>query len=298
MRRTELRRTATSYAFLAPALLLLGVFAFYPLLRGLWLSLYSQPLFGEAQWVGLANFRRLLTQDLDFRLALANSLKYLMVVPVIAALSLALALLVEPALPGMGVFRALFYIPVVTTMVVVALTWKFIFNEDNGLLNGLLLSTGLIDRPIHWLTSQGLVLYSIMAVTTWKGLGYYMVVFLAGLRSIPPQQIEAARIDGARAWQILWHIKLPALRPTLQLVMVISSIAALQVFEEVYMMTRGGPLHASATVVFMIWEAGFDTQAGSPNMGYAAAMGVVLFALLLGFTATALWLSRRLEERG
>jgi putative chitobiose transport system permease protein len=295
MRTADLRRTAVSYAFLAPALIVLGLFAFLPMAQGLWLSLYSQPLLASPHWVGLENFRMLL-HDGDFLKSLLNSIEYLLVVPVIAALSLALALLVEPALPAMGLFRALFYVPVVTTTVVVGLTWKFIYNE-HGLLNGALRAAGIIDHDIPWLTSTGLALYCIMAVTTWKGLGYYMVVFLAGLRSIPNQLIEAARIDGARPWQIIWHIKLPALLPTLQLVMIISSIAALQVFEEIYMMTQGGPLHSSSTVVFMIWGSAFDTREGRLDMGYASAMGVVLFLVLIGFTATALWVTRRAEER-
>lgn len=295
MPRSDRRRTAVAYAFLAPALIALAAFTLIPVAQGLWLSLYSQPLLREARWAGLENFRELWSDD-AFRRSLFNSIRYLAVVPVIATLSLLLALLVEPALPLMGVFRALFYIPVVTTMVVVGLTWKFLFNEDSGLINGLLTGSGLAASNVHWL-SPPLALYSVMAVTTWKGLGYYMVVFLAGLRSIPHEQIEAARIDGARPWQIVWHIKLPALRPTIQLVCIISSIAALQVFEEIYVMTRGRPLHSSSTIVHMIWETAFDTAEGRLDMGYASAMGVVLFGLLLLFTAAALRLTRRAEER-
>jgi putative chitobiose transport system permease protein len=186
---------------------------------------------------------------------------------------------------------------VVTTMIVVALTWKLIFNEDYGLLNGVLQGAHVIDEPIHWLTSPGLVLYSIMAVTTWKGLGYYMVIFLAGLRAIPPEIHEAARIDGARGWQILWHIKIPALRPTLQLVMIISAIAAIQVFEEIYVMTEGKPDHASSTIVHMLYETSFDINQGRLDFGYASAMGVLLFGLLVVFTSLSLWVTRRSEER-
>jgi putative chitobiose transport system permease protein len=247
--------------------------------------------------VGFANFRELVSRDEIFHLAVWNSIRYLLVVPVIAALALGLALLVEPALPAMGLFRALLYIPVVTTMVVVGLTFQFIYREDDGLLNSLLQGAGVIDEPIHWLTSLKLALYSVMAVTTWKGVGYYMVIFLAGLRAIPPQQSEAARIDGANAWQVIWHIKLPALRPTLQLVCIISAVAALQVFEEIYIMTRGRPLHSSSTVVHLIWETALDRNEGRGDMGYASAMGVLLFGLLVAFTASALWVTRRAEER-
>lgn len=292
-----LRQVGVSYAFLAPALIILGLFAFYPMLKGLWLSFYTQPMLGHPGWVGLDNFRELIFEDATFHRAVFNSVRYLIVVPVIAFLSLALAILVEPALPGMGTFRALFYIPVVTTMIVVAFTWKFIFNEDSGLLNGMLQGAGLINEPVHWLTSAGIVLYSVMAVTTWKGLGYYMVIFLAGLRAIPHDIYEAARIDGAKPWQIIWNIKLPALRPTIQLVMIISSISAIQVFEEIYVMTKGKPDHASSTIVHMLYESSFDLESGRLDFGYASAMGVILFALLVVFTSLSLWLSRRSEEK-
>jgi len=196
MPRSDRRRTAVAYAFLAPALIALTAFTLIPVAQGLWLSLYSQPLLREARWAGLENFRELWSDD-AFRRSLFNSIRYLAVVPVIATLSLLLALLVEPALPLMGVFRALFYIPVVTTMVVVGLTWKFLFNEDSGLINGLLTGSGLAASNVHWL-SPPLALYSVMAVTTWKGLGYYMVMFIVGLKSVPKELLEAARIDGAR----------------------------------------------------------------------------------------------------
>jgi len=275
----RLRQVGLAYLFLLPTLVILGTFLFYPMVRAFLLSLWDySPLSPENHFVGLANFSRLAT-DSEFWHALRNSFLYLLVVPVIIILSLALSLLVEPRIPFVNFFRACYYIPVVTMMVVVALVWKQIFDTDNGILNALLLKYGLLREKIHWLTSPRLALFTIMTVTIWKGLGYYMVIFIAGLRSIPPELLEAAMIDGCKPRQTLFYVKIPMLWPSITLVAIISSISALQVFEEIYVMTLGR-LNTS-TLVFYIYDTGIR---GDQEMGYACAMGVVLFCIIFVFT--------------
>jgi putative chitobiose transport system permease protein len=284
--------TAHAYLFLAPALVILCIFFVYPVFQGLRLSLFEFDYYTqEERFLGLRNYARLLN-DGEFRIALANSFKYLLVVPVIIALSLALAVLVEPRLPGIHWFRAAYYVPVVTTMVVVGIVWRFIFSEDDGLLNTLLMHGGMIRKAIPWLTDSALLLGVVMSVTIWKGLGYYMVVFIAALRAIPTELIEAATVDGARPWQIFWRVKLPLLWPAISLVAVISSIAALQVFDEIYVVT-GGKIRDSITLVYYIYETGFSTKLGLLDFGYASAMAVVLFVILLAFTAANISILQR-----
>jgi putative chitobiose transport system permease protein len=280
------RQTLTAYAFLAPALIIIGLFQFYPMISALLLSLWDYfPGSPNNHFVGLAHFQRLI-YDSAFWSALLNSLLYLLVVPVVIGLSLLLAVLVEPSIPGIGFFRACYYVPVVTMMIVVAFTWRLILDTDVGVLNQLLRSVGLIDTGIPWITSEKMALWSVMSVTVWKGLGYYMVMFLVGLKAIPRDLLEAARIDGASPWQSFVSVKIPCLWPTISLVSILSAISAIQVFEEIYMMTNGRI--GTATLVFQIYERGFRMGGGGGiDMGYACAMGVVLFVLLFAFTGVA-----------
>ncbi len=289
----KLKQIGLAYTFLLPTFAILGLFSFYPMARALALAFwdYSPISPQNNRYVGLANFERLL-HDPDFWLALKNSVLYLIVVPIIIALSLGLALLVERRIPFINFFRAAYYVPVVTMMVVVALVWRIIFDTDNGILNHVLRQFGLITQGIPWLTSEHIALFTVMTVTIWKGLGYYMVMFVVGLKSIPQHLLEAARIDGARGHQVLFHVKLPLLWPIISLVAIISSISALQVFEEIYIMTSGKI--GTSTLVYEIYETGFSMQqGGGMEMGYACAIGVALFALLLVFSIfTVKWMDR------
>jgi len=288
---TKAKRAALAYAFLFPTLLLLGIFHIYPMFHAFALSLFDYSLLrGRSEFVGIDNFKELIGDEV-FREAFINTLLYLIVVPIIIALSLGLAMLVEPQIPGMNFFRAAYYVPVVTMMVVVAYVWALIFDTDNGLLNQMLIGSGVIASGIPWLTDRSMALWTVMSVTIWKGLGYYMVIFIVGLRTIPHQMIEAARIDGANPIQIFWNVKFPLLWPTVSLVAIISSINALKVFEEIYMMTRGRI--GTSTLVYQIYETGFDMQAGSGDLGYASAMGVVLFIMILIFSVFSI---RRMEK--
>jgi putative chitobiose transport system permease protein len=274
------RRALLAYAFLLPTLLVLGLFHFFPMLQAFGVSLMTYtPGSPRNEFVGLANYTRLV-HDPVFWAALKNSVLYLFCVPVVIGLSLALAILVEPQIPFISFFRACYYVPVVTMMVVVAYAWSLIFNTDYGAINQGLMKFGLIEQGIPWMTSPKMALWSVMSVTVWKGLGYYMVMFLVALKAVPKELVEAARIDGARRWQVFRNVTLPTVWPIITLTAVISAISAVKVFEEIYMMTRGKA--DTSTLVYEIYITGIDMEQGSGlEMGYASAMGVVLFVLVL-----------------
>lgn len=273
--RRQWRSSAVAYLFLAPALLLLGVFTFYPVVYGTALSLYEYDVISPPRYVGLDHFRALLT-DRFLWIALGNSVKFLLVVPVLQALSIGLAVAVNVPLRGIRWFRAAYYLPVVTSMVVAGLMWRWLYEQD-GVLNFFLLKIGLLARPISWLGNPDLALYAVMFVTLWKGLGYYMVIYLAGLQGIPPEFEEAAVTDGATRWQVFRWVTLPLLRPSILLASTISAIAALKVFEEVYVMTGGGPMFRTYTMFFYIFDKGFQQL----ELGYAAALAVVLALVIM-----------------
>jgi len=289
------KTTLTPYLFLLPALSLLGLTVFWPALQAFYLSFtrYGYRLGDAPEWVGLANFQTLL-QDQTFWKTLGNTLIYLAgVVPLLVILPLGLAILVNQKLRGIHWFRLAYYTPVVISMVVAGIAWKWLYAE-NGLLNQwgqLLLGSGAIASkilPIPWLTSPNFALYSVMAVTVWKGLGYYMVIYLAGLQGIPGDLYEAAALDGSDGWLKHWDITIPLMRPYLVLVGVISAIAATKVFEEVYVMTSGGPLNSSKTVVYYIYERAINDL----EISYGCAMGLVLFLVIFIFSIVRLTLTR------
>ncbi len=290
--RRQWRTTLIAYLFLLPALTLLGLFTFYPVAFGTALSLYEynlRTLIGAEpqRFVGLDHFRAL-RSDRFFWIALGNSVKYVLVVPVLQFASILLAVAVNRRLRGIRWFRAAYYIPVITSMVVVGLVWRWLYEQD-GILNYVLLSLGVIERPISWLGNPHLALYAVMFVTFWKGLGYYMVIYLAGLQAISPEYDEAAMIDGAGRWQVFRHVTLPLLRPSILVASTISVIAALKVFEEVYVMTGGGPMFRTFTMLFYIFDVGFQKF----DFGYAAALAVVLAAGIMVLSALNFAVFRR-----
>jgi len=265
------------FLFLGIPLLLLGIFTYYPIIRGVFLSFTKyNMLLGTAKWVGFENYKALF-KDKYFYTALQNIMKYLIVVPFIQFFSILLAILVNQKIPGIKFFRTLFYVPVITGSVIVSMAWKWIFNVD-GLLNYTLLNLGLIKEPILWLTDSHLAIYSAMFVTFWRGLGYYMVIYLAGLQNIPSDVYEAAKIDGANSKQILFKITLPLLRPTMLFCFIISTLAALKVFEEIYLLTQGAS--GTATMMYLIYDYAFVRY----KFGISAAASVIFSFILLIFT--------------
>ena len=298
------------YLFLVPALLVLSAAVFLPALQAFQLSFmeYGFDVTQPPEWVGLENFQKL-ARDETFRTTLKNTVLYLMcVVPVLAIAPLLLAILVNQKLKGIHWFRVAYYTPVVVSMVVAGIAWNWLYAE-RGLLNfllneavnaltsiplvGPLLNGFLPDLvSIPWLTDPSWALFSVMAVTVWKGLGYYMVIYLAGLQALPADLYEAAAIDGSDGWRKHWDITLPLMKPYIFLVSVISAIAATKVFEEVYVMTKGGPRNASKTVVYYVWESAFSDL----EYGYACTIGLVLFLIILALSFVRLALSNPAEE--
>lgn len=286
-----IQQRMTPYLFLLPALLVLGLTVFWPALQAFYLSFtrYEYDLTQSPQWVGFANFRRL-GADQVFWQTLYNTVVYLVgVVPILVVVPLALAILVNQKLRSINWFRAAYYTPVVISMVVAGIAWKWLYAE-NGLLNQLLKHLGISTTGgIPWLTSPKWAIFSVMAVTVWKGLGYYMVIYLAGLQSIPTDLYEAAAIDGSDGIHKHWDITVPLMKPYLVLVAVISGISATKVFEEVYIMTQGGPRNSSKTIVYYLYEQAFQNL----EMSYACTIGLVLFLAIFGLSLLNLQLSTR-----
>jgi putative chitobiose transport system permease protein len=283
------------WIFLAPALLVLGVFTFYPIFCGIGLaftefSLLRHTVDGELvspRWVWFENFGRLWV-DPYFWKALMNSVTYLIVVPIIQLAAIVLAVMVDKPFRGRNFFRTAFYIPVITSVVVIGITWRWVFRSD-GLANFLLSLIGA--GPIPFLTDPRYALFSIMFVTLWQGLGYYMILYLAGLQSIPPELEEAARLDGAGHAEVFWYITVPLLKPTVALCTIISCISALKVFGEIFVMTpEGGPSQSTLTVVYYIYLKAFEDF----DIGYSAAIALVL----AGVVGVISWINVRYFKDG
>lgn len=289
-----IQQRLTPYLFLLPALVILGLTVFWPALQAFYLSFtrYEYDLTQVPQWVGLANFRRLWADPIFWQ-TLRNTVLYLVgVVPILVIAPLAIAILVNQKLRNIEWFRAAYYTPVVISMVVAGIAWKWLYAE-NGLLNQLLKQLG-ITSGIPWLTSPNWAIFSVMAVTVWKGLGYYMVIYLAGLQSLSVDLYEAAAIDGSDGIRKHWDITIPLMKPYLVLVAVISAISATKVFEEVFIMTQGGPRNSSKTIVYYLYEQAFQNL----EMSYACTIGLVLFLVILGLSILNLKLSQGLGVAG
>jgi putative chitobiose transport system permease protein len=283
----RLQRTLIAYLFLAPALVLLITFTFYPVVVGTLLSLFDYDLLNPPRYIGAQHFQHLLT-DRYFWIAIANSAKYVLVVPVIQMCSIILAVLANQRLRGIRFFRAATYLPVITSWPVVGIMWTWMYDQQ-GVINYVLTKLHLTSSPITWLSHPTLTLYAVMAVTLWKGLGWYMVIYLAGLQAIPQELEEAAMIDGASSPQVFWRVTVPLLRPYVLLCTVLSTIAALKVFEEIYVMTRGGPFYSTYTMFMYIFDLAFQDL----NVGYAAALAVVLAGAILVFSIVNFRVFRR-----
>jgi putative chitobiose transport system permease protein len=272
--------SGSAWGFLAPALLLLAISVLIPAAMALVISFSRTGLdVGEPlQFIGLANFRRLLADPMLLKVSGTTFLYLIGVVPPILLGSLALAVLVNRQLPAIAWFRAAFYTPVLVSLVVAAIAFRWLYAE-NGLINGwlsaLLAANGF--RPIGFLTNPVLALPAVMLVTLWKGLGYYMVIFLGGLQGISPELYEAAALDGSTGLRRHLDITLPLLRPYITLVAVISAIGATKVFEEVFLMTQGGPADSTRTLVYYVYDQAFSEL----EISYACTVGLALFLIVL-----------------
>ncbi len=274
--------------FLLPNLIGFLIFTAIPVGAAFVLAFYDYDLLLGASWAGLENFRELFTVDRVFRAALFNTVYFTAVsVPLSVVLGLATAILVNQALRGVVIFRSIFLLPYVTVTVALSLVWKWLYLPDIGLINSVLGAVG-IDGPA-WLTSQTWAMPALILMSVWKGFGYNMVIFLAGLQGIPDHLYDAAKVDGATAWRRFLNVTLPLLSPTTFFVVVISVISSFQVFDQALIMTNGGPGTATTTLVLYIYQKGFQ----SFDMGYAAAVALVLFAVIFVFTVVQFLFQRR-----
>jgi putative chitobiose transport system permease protein len=279
-------RAWTPAAFMAPALVVLGVFVLAALVQVVYASFTRSSAFGPAEWIGTANYRRLLASE-RFWICLANSGIYLLVTPVLIALSMGAALVVESGVRALRALRMVFFLPVVTPTIVAAVAWNAALREDGGVVNAALGLVGV--GPVEWLTRYPWTLVSAMLVTLWKGFGFYMLIFAAGLLAVPKELKEAAALDGAGRWGVMRHVVLPAMRPTVALVFIVSSISALKVFEELYVTVKGAPIEHQTAVPLLFYE-GFEARG---DFGYASALGVTLFVIILALSLVNLRLSTR-----
>jgi ABC-type sugar transport system permease subunit len=274
----ELRETITAWRFIAPALILLLVFSAAPLLFAFYLSFHEWNLLEPAKpFVGLRHYVELAGDGLFWN-AVKNTAIYSLYVPATMACALAVALLLNRSIKGVALFRAIFFLPYVTSFVAISLVWQWMYDPDFGLLNWLFGLVGL--GPFTWLNSPATALPALIIMAVWIHIGFQMVIFLAGLQAIPNEFYEAAMIDGAGPWRRFRHITLPLLRPTTFFVLVTSIIGSFQVFTFVYVMTEGGPLHATDVIVYHIYQNAWQFL----RMGYASAMSWMLFAVIFAIT--------------
>jgi multiple sugar transport system permease protein len=283
---------AASRLFVAPALLVIGVFFFLPVVAALAVSftdfdIYALANLGNLRVVGLQNYARLLQTPLFWQ-AFGNTLYFVVVgVPLSVGTSLGLALLLHSRLVRFrGLFRTALFAPVVTTLVAVAVIWRYLFNTQYGLINYALGGLGL--ARIDWLGDPTWAMPAIIVFAVWKNFGYNMLILLAGLQAIPEELYEAARIDGASYWQRFRHVTLPMLGPVLAMVNVLTIAGYFQLFAEPYVMTQGGPLQSTMSVLYFMYEEGFKWW----NLGSASAVAFMLFVFILALTALQLRLVR------
>ncbi|MEU4116605.1 sugar ABC transporter permease [Kitasatospora sp. NPDC028055] len=274
------RRWFTPWLLAGPAILWLAVFNLWPAVNTVILSFTNAKPIGGGRFTGLENYGRLL-DDTQLADALLNSIVFMLVcLPLLTVLPLLLALLVQRRIPGITFFRTAFYTPVIASAVVVALIWGWVL-DDRGLVNGLLQEGGLADSPVPFLTDRWLLLFSAIALTVWKGLGYYMVIYLSALANVPHELHEAAAVDGASPLRRFWHITLPGVRPTMVLISALISVSSLRVFSELYVLSNGlgGPGGRDMSVVMLIqmYSRGFNG-----HLGYASALSLLLFVVTLG----------------
>ena len=275
--------------FVAPFLALYSLILVFPLLRGLWLSLNQVDLFGAGHFVGFGNYQRLM-HDPVFGTSLINTFEVtVMIVPALTVISLLLALALNRAGKGAAVLRGIFFASAVLSVTIVTLIWRFVLAPDAGLLGDLW--TWLGWQPLPFLSDEHLVLPALALTTIWWSVGFPMLLFLAGLQQIPEDMYEAAALDNAGRWTTFWRITLPSMRRMVVLVVMLQTIAQLQMFGQSQLLTAGGPSGASRPIVLLIYEIAF----GRWELGYGAAAAELLFMLVLAVTLVQYWAVTRRE---
>jgi multiple sugar transport system permease protein len=288
----RIRRNGSAYGFLSVPLLLFMVFTVFALIFAFYLTFHEWSIIEpDRPFVGLRNYQDMVT-DKDFLQSVVNTFYFTGVsVPITMAIGLLIALLLNLPLRARGIIRTLYFLPVVTPFVVVSIIWKWLYNGDFGLFNFYLLKLHLIDDPLLFLADRNLAMPSVILMSIWSGVGFSMVIYLAALQAIPEELYEAARVDGASRWAQLRYVTVPMLRPTTLFLLVIGIISSMQVFTQIFVMTSGGPVGRTTTVVYFIYTAAFKFY----EFGYASTLAFGLFALVFVFTLIQLYLFRRAD---
>jgi multiple sugar transport system permease protein len=273
-RKSSLRKRLLPYLFVSPYLIFVSVFVAFPVLFCLFLTFHKWNIISPMSFIGTDNYSRLIHDRLFWK-AIGNTLKFLLLhIPLQLMVSLFLAYLLNQKLRAASFFRSSFFMPVIVSGVVVTILWQQLLGYDSGLINRVLMHMG--GRKIGWLVDPGMAIYSIAVMATWKNLGLYVILFLVGLQTVPPQYYEAAKMEGANRWQQFYHITLPMINPTIFMVVILSTIGGFSLFIEPYIMTGGGPLNTTLSAVLYIYKQAFQYY----NMGYSATLGF-FYALMI-----------------
>ncbi|WP_277678068.1 carbohydrate ABC transporter permease [Gracilibacillus dipsosauri] len=272
-------QSRAAYILIAPALILFIIFMVIPIGMAIVLSFMEYDIISQMNWVGMENFKRLIDDSILWQTFRNVGLLAFFYVPLMVIISLLLAVLVTQPYRGVTFFRLAFYMPTVTSAVAASIVWLWLLNSEFGLINQILSYVG-ISGPA-WLSESGPAMASVIGVTLWLGVGGNMIIYMAGIKGIPAQLYEAAKIDGASAFKQLIYITIPMLRPTTLLISTMTIIGALQIFDQAYVLTQGGPANSTKTIVYHIYTTGFEQL----QMGYASAQALVLTLAILIFTA-------------
>ncbi|NUT70907.1 carbohydrate ABC transporter permease [Pseudarthrobacter sp. C4D7] len=290
-RKQARRNTLIGWTFILPNFIGFLAFTLIPVLAAFALSFMEWTSFSAPKWVGLANFQRMLASD-SFWIALRNTVAYAVGhVPLTMALALLLAMLLNRKLKGIGFFRVAIFFPYITSLVAVAVVWNMLFSPDNGPINQFLHSIGIAEAP-GWTSSSDWALPAVIITSVWRDMGYYMVLYLAGLQAIPSELYEAAEVDGASAWQRFWNVTIPSLRPTTFFVVVMLTVSSFKVFDLIVVMTNGGPGRATTVLSQLIYQEGI----GEGKFGYSSAISLVLFLIVLTVTVVQFKIQQRRER--
>jgi ABC-type sugar transport system permease subunit len=271
------RRSLIAWLGLVPALAILIAYRLIPLLWNFLLSFQNMRYTGETSWVGLENYFQLM-EDPVFLDALFNTFLFLGSVPIAVTIALGLALLLNERFPGSNVFRSMFFLPYITMMVAIAVTWAYMFKSQGGVINYALQQMGLINQNISWLSDSWWARLSVIIVHVWKTTGFYLIIILAGLQNIPQEIYEVARIDGASTRQRFMYVTLPLLKPTLGVCALVGLVTSFELFDLVQVLTSGGPARSTEILITWIYKQAFEFG----NFGYSAVLAIILFVIMAG----------------
>ncbi len=284
----QARRQRAGLLFVLPSVTFVGLFFIVPLIITAFMSLHNWPLLGDRHFIGLGNYRTLIS-DTMFWNSLIFTIKYTVVItPIIVVVAFGLALLVRQHIPGVAIFRTAYFLPVVIGLSTASIMWIYMFNDQSGVFDGILQGLGLIKAPIEWLADPNGALLSVIFMVVWKAVGSTMLFFVIGLQAIPDDLYEAARMDGAGRWALTRYITLPLLRRIFALALVLSVIGSFLAFDQFYIITQGGPQNSTISIVYWIYNTSFTYF----KLGYGAALSLVLLVILVAVSVVQLYLLR------